>query len=203
MTWSQAELEAHDDRPVGDHFNHLDGTFDDYESLLRMRGEASIPRISYREGHIVIVTPSPEHEELKSTIGRLVEVWCDWRGRDYSALGAWTLKDRGLDRGAEPDECFVFDGARPNRPDLIIEVVWTAAGMDKLEIYRKFGVPEVWVWKKGRITIHALSGDRYEEVGASRVLQGIVVDELLSFVDRPTMSQAKRDYRGHLESQPC
>lgn len=30
------------------------------------------------------------------------------------------------------------------RPHLAIEVVWTSGGLDKLDVYRKLGVREVW-----------------------------------------------------------
>lgn len=88
-----------------------------------------------------------------------------------------------------------------NRPDLAIEVVWTSTGVDKLEIYRALGVGEVWIWKKGRISIHVLETDRYVEVASSRALPGIDVAELTSFLDRPTTSRAMLDYRACLENR--
>lgn len=202
MKWSQVDLLNHDDSPVGDQCVHLHGTFDDYEALLRMRGEKAVPRISYLQGNIVIVMPSRDHESIKSVIGRLVEVWCDWRHKRFGTFGSWTLKDRRLERGAEPDECYVFDEPDPARPHLAIEVVWTSVGINKLEIYRLLGVREVWVWRRGRITVHVLRGDRYEEVAASEVLPGIDLDKLLTFLDRPMTSDAVRDYRSHLMAKP-
>jgi Uma2 family endonuclease len=55
------------------------------------------------------------------------------------------------------DECYIV-GPDQNKevPDLALEVVWTSGGLDKLEIYRRLGVGEVWIWKDGRITVHAL-----------------------------------------------
>lgn len=56
------------------------------------------------------------------------------------------------ERGAEPDECYVFgEDPDPERPDLAIEVIWISGGMNKLEIYRALGVAEVWHWRRGRI----------------------------------------------------
>lgn len=202
MKWSMAALRSHDEQPVGDQSVHLSGTFDDYEALLRMRGESSIPRIAYLEGNIVIVTPSREHEGLKSWIGSLVETWCLWSGKRYQKYGSWTLKDRSEERGAEPDECFVFDEPDPVRPHLAIEVVWTAIGVDKLEIYRRLQVQEVWIWRQGRISIHGLKGDRYELLEWSQVLPGIDVNELAQFLDRPTTYDAVMEYRARLESRP-
>jgi hypothetical protein len=39
--------------------------------------------------------------------------------------------------------------AAPKLPDLAIELTWTWGGLDKLEIYSKLGVPEVWYWDAG------------------------------------------------------
>lgn len=104
-----------------------------------------------------------------------------------------------MQRGVEPDECYVF-GDRPDalRPDLAIEVVWTHGGLNKLELYRELGVAEIWIWSRGRIQVHVLRGNRYEPATESSALPGIDVAELASFVDRPTTSAAMREYRAKL-----
>src|SRR5262245_26721362 len=61
----------------------------------------------------------------------------------------------------------------PERPDLAIEVVWTSGGLNELEIYRKLGVREVWFWRRGRLSVHALHGDVFQELAQSQVLPGI------------------------------
>jgi Uma2 family endonuclease len=85
---------------------------------------------------------------------------------------------------------------------LAIEVVWTSGRLDKLEIHRKLGVREVWVWRRGRLAVHALRGESYEAVAASEVLPGIDLVELVQFLDRSTASRAIRDYRATLEARP-
>ena len=193
----QTQWTEHDDQPAEDHIVRLYGaSWDDYQRLLAIRGDHSAPRISFLEGEIEIMSPSRSHESIKSRIGRLVEVWCLERGVEFSTYGSWTLKNKRSQRGAEPNECYVFGQiANPKRPDLAIEVVWTSGGLDKLEIYRKLGVREVWYWRKGRITLHRLQGDSYEIVSASEAIPGIDLDQLAAFVDRPTTSQSIRDYR--------
>jgi Uma2 family endonuclease len=197
---ARAELFDRDRSPQEDHFVHLHGaTWADYERLLTLRGDHSAPRIQYLEGTIEIMSPSGTHESIKSTIGRLVEVWCLERGIEFSTYGSWTLKKKRKKRGAEPDECYVFGRvATPKLPDLAIEVTWTSGGIDKLEIYSKLGVPEVWYWDAGRIEVFRLRGERYVGSAASVALKGIDLVELASFLDRPTTSQAIRDYRAAL-----
>lgn len=194
--------DGRDDARHEDHFVHLSGaTWADYERLLELRGDRSAPRITYLEGLIEIMSPSRSHESIKSIIGRLVEVWCLEHGMEFATYGSWTIGDRKVERGVEPDECYVFSAiAEPEPPELAIEVVWTSGGIDKLEVYKKLGVREVWYWRRGRIQPHVLRGERYEAVQRSEVLPGIDLALLATFVDRPMTSQAIREYRAALQA---
>ena len=180
-------------------------TWADYQRLLEIRGDQSGPRIAYAEGRLEIMSPSQDHESLKSLIGRLVEVYCLESGIEFNTYGSWTIEDKSLDRGVEPDECYVFGPARQaTRPDLAIEVVWTAGGIRKLDIYRALGVREVWFWRRGALTPYVLNGagDAYAETTSSDVLPGLRLAELASFLDRPTTSAAIRAYRDALRARP-
>ncbi|HKE18265.1 MAG TPA: Uma2 family endonuclease [Kofleriaceae bacterium] len=199
---SLAELRQRDEAPVGDQIVQLHGvSWTDYERLLDMRGDHSAPRISYLEGTVEIMSPSEDHEGIKSSIGCLVEVYCLASGIEFRKRGSWTLKNRSMKRGVEPDECYIFGTGRADRPHLAIEVIWTWGGLDKLEIYRRLGVREVWVWRRGRIQVHVLRGERFAVRSQSKVLPGIDLDELTGFLDRPTTSQSIREYRAALDAR--
>ena len=45
-------------------------------------------------------------------------------------------------------------------------IAFTSGGIDKLEVYRRLGVQEVWYWRKGRIQPYVLRGEAYEPLGA-------------------------------------
>jgi len=196
------EFERREEGRIQDHFVHLDGvTWADYLRLLEIRGDRSAPRMTYLKGLLEIMSPSLEHEAKKSLIGRLIEVYCLERDIEFSTCGSWTIRSEASKRGAEPDECYVFGEARSaERPDLAIEVVWSRGGIDKLEVYRKLLVREVWVWEQGRITAHALRDSRYERIAASEVVPGIDLEQLVAFLDRPTTSAAIREYRAALQA---
>jgi Uma2 family endonuclease len=123
------------------------------------------------------------------------------RPRTTSATSPSPPTDPGRSRrgtahgGVEPDECWVFGEAPADRPHLAIEVVWTSGRIDRLDIYRKLGVAEVWYWRQGRIQPYCLRGERYVPVTASEVLPGLDLDLLSSFLDRPTTYEAIRGYR--------
>ena len=177
-------------------------TWSDYQRLLELRGDRSVPRLAYSNGTLQLMTPSRYHERLKSLIGRLVEVWCLEHGIEFTAVGSWTLESKEHERGIEPDECYEF-GAAPDgeRPDLAIEVIWTSGGIDKLPIYHALGVREVWIWRRGALTVHARRSGGYEVIPQSDLLPGIDLVELCSFLNRPTASQAIREYRSALQSR--
>jgi len=77
--------------------------------------------------------------------------------------------------------------------------VWTSGGVRKL--YRALGVREVWFWRRGSISIYVLRGDRYDEVAQITFLPGIDLVQLAGYLDRPSASQAMREYRSALTAR--
>lgn len=191
-----------DDRPHEDHFVVLHAvSWDDYQRILEVRGDHSSPRIAYLEGELQIMSPSESHERIKSLIGRLVDAWCLEHDIEFMPYGSWTLSNKAEKRGAEPDECYVLNPSRGvTRPDLAIEVIWTSGGIDKLEIYRKLGVREVWVWRGGNLTPWVLRGDRYEAAARSEVLPGIDLRQLAAMLDHSSINAAVKAWREIIRS---
>ena len=118
-------------------------SWEQYEAIVAIRGERSVPRITYLRGELELMSPSIDHEGIKSTMGRLVEAFADELDLSLKAYGSWTVKNAPLERGAEADECYVLGNHRPEVPDLAIEVTGTGGGLDKLEVWRGLGVREV------------------------------------------------------------
>lgn len=181
-----------------------EATWADYQRLLGIRGERSVPRLTYLEGRLEIMTPSRSHEKTASRVGRLVEVYCLHAGIEFEALGSWTLEKKDVQRGAEPDECYLFGQAavdgEADRPQLAIEVEWSRRAIDELEVYRKLGVPEVWIWHRSsaQISVYVLRDETYQGLQRSEVLPGIDLHQLASFLDQPTASAAIRAYQAAL-----
>jgi hypothetical protein len=112
-------------------------------------------------------------------------VWCSEQGIEFSKYGSWTLESEESERGAEPDECYVFgEVAEPTRPDLAIEVVWTSGGIDKLEVTESSAFGRSGTGGEERFSPNALRGERYEAIPASEVLPGIDLLLLAGFLDR-------------------
>lgn len=182
------------ERGVDQRVLHHDVRWADYEALLAMRGEWSVPRITYLEGELELLRPSRQHEILKKTIARLVEAYSEELGLGLEGYGSWTLRKEDEERGAEPDECYSI-GVAGEVPDLAIEVIWTSGGLDKLEVYRRLGVREVWIWREGRILPFALRGDRYEPLAASELLPRIDLGLVASLLEAPSQTEAVRRLR--------
>lgn len=174
-----------------------------FEAQLALRGDAPVPRMAYLEGVLELMSPSKDHERIKSYIGRLLEAYALERDIDLSPYGAWTLKVAPKEAGLEPDECYILGTDQSKDvPDLAIEVAWTGGGIDKLEIYRRLGVREVWFWKDERIEIHVLRGERYEQVARSRLLPELDVAGLTAHLEHPTALRAVKAFREDLRKSP-
>ena len=199
---AQAFVEASERRDEHDHIVVVrNATWADYQRHLELRGDRPVPRIAYLEGVLELMNPSRRHESQAAMIGRLVEAWCFETGVDISPYGSWTLDSEEAERGVEPDECYVVgDHPEPEIPDLAIEVVLSSGGVKKLEIYRKLGVREVWIYRRGAFSLHALRGEAYETIETSEVLQGIDLDLLARFIPMQPMTRAVRACRAALQS---
>ena len=178
-------------------------SWDHYELLLGMRSERPQPRMAYLDGELELMTTSRDHERLKCWIRALTEVYMLDAGIAFSGHGSYTMKQAPECAGAEADQCYLIgrDPSTTRWPDLAIEVNWTRGGIDKLEIYRRFGVREVWFWESEEITVHALRDGSYVAVPASEVIPGIDLDLVTTFLDEPVMSDAMQKYRAALHAR--
>lgn len=165
-------------------------TWTEYEILLAIRGEESVPRMAYLEGELELMSPSQTHEGIKTTIARVLETYAVERRLHMNGYGSWTIRKAIRERGLEPDECYAFGRIPDERPDLAIEVVWTSGTIDKMEIYRGLEVPEVWVYEDRTIRIHALRDGEYAVVDRSAFLPDLDPTVVARFALYPDQSQA-------------
>ena len=172
-----------------------------YQALLAWRGENAIPRLTYQDGVVELMSPSLAHERISRMIGRLIEAWVEERGGELLSTGSWTLRDEEGCQGAEPDASYSFGGQVPERPDLVIEVEWSRGGIHKRPIYQAVGVPEVWIWRQGVLVAHSLGADGYKEVQASRVLPGIPLERVQVLALRMDQTAAVREFRAEIRDQ--
>jgi Uma2 family endonuclease len=167
-----------------------------FETLLDETGPRR-GRMAYEEGTLEIMSPSPEHEILNSTIGILVEAYAQEMRIDMQATGSTTLKRQMKKRGVEPDKSYYFQNealvrgrrdlelGRDPPPDLVIEIQITRSALDKLGICAAMGVPEVWLWEGDTLKAYWLGeNNQYVESERSKALPGLPLATLLRFVER-------------------
>ncbi len=166
-----------------------------YEALLQSRGEKAVPRLTYLDGSLEIMSPGVPHEQIAALIGRLLIAYSEERDFPLQSLRSSTLRRRNKSGGLEPDESFALGEGALVRPDIAIEVNSSRPGLAKLEVYRRMRVPEVWIWYQGKLSIHVLKAGKYRAHSRSALLPDLDLDELLRFVDIHAMSRSVKAYR--------
>ncbi len=172
-----------------------------YEQLLAMRGESAVPRITFIEGTVELMSPSRSHEWIKKVLARLVEAYAEERDIPLNGIGSWTLKASKHERGLEPDECYIVGDKKTTRPDFALEVIWSHPGINKLEIYRKLGVREVWIYRQGAIAVHELRGDRYCERAGSGILPSLDLARIVEALGDSNQTATVKRWRAWLRSE--
>jgi Uma2 family endonuclease len=185
--------------PPGQSLLLRDVSWQDFEEILGELGESRSSRLAYDRGVLEVMTPLPEHEYFKTVIGDVVKDVADELDQDYESYGSTTWRKRAEAAGLEPDDCFYFqneavvrgrvdlDLQRDPPPDLALEIDVTSKSLDRLPIYARLGVPEVWRYEPGvagRLRLYGLRGDRYEEIAVSLVFPQLPIQELPMLIER-------------------
>jgi len=175
-------------------------TWEKYEALLFVLGEDHPAlRLTYLQRTLEIMTTSLEHEQIKKMIARLLEIYALEQGVALFSCGAATFRKRAQERGLEPDESYCLD-RRKEFPDLAIEVVITHGVVDRLEVYRGLGIPELWIWQQGQLTIQHLNseGAEYQIAEHSRCFPELDLTHFASFVQPQAEPEMIRSFRDSL-----
>ncbi len=160
--------------------------------------DRSGPRLYYLDGELEIMTTSNEHERIRKWLGDFIGDYLFAQGIEITTRGQATIRDALKEAGAEPDESWCL-GEEKQFPDLVLEIALTSGGVNKLEIYRRFKVPEVWFWRGNKLELFGLgsSGD-YERLRASRLLPVLDLSLLERCVALASWQEARRAFRAGL-----
>jgi Uma2 family endonuclease len=177
----------------------LSVTWKDYVLMRDLLDGPSV-RMTYLQGVLELMSPSPTHELWKKNIARLVELFAHLRRIDLRGYGSTTFQREAKERGAEPDECYLVGKKLADFPEIVVEVVYTAPLVDKLDVYLGFGVPEVWVFRDGAFTIHVLDamGRRYDVRPSSERLPGLDFGTVARYALREDTPQALREFEAEI-----
>lgn len=170
-----------------------DMSWENYETLLNLLGDRPI-RATYSQGVVELMILSYQHERYKKLLTRFVETLTEELDIAIAGGGSTTFKRQDLERGLEPDECFyiehepnvrgkqALDLAQDPPPDLAIEVDISHSSIDRMEIYARLGVPEVWRWEQDQLQFWQLQEGQYSPVNISPTLPQISATTLMEFM---------------------
>lgn len=171
-------------------------TWETYEALLSDHESSSVPRFTFDRGMLEIMSPSPEHEKLNRRIAQLVSAVAEEIGVESEDLGSTTFRREDLERGFEPDSCFYIQNEERIRgkdridlavdppPDLVIEIDITSPSINKLPVYARLGVPEVWRYGGKKLEVLKLENEDYVEVSESAALPVLTSQTLSRLIER-------------------
>jgi Uma2 family endonuclease len=175
-----------------------------YEALRKLVGNQG-PRLYYSRGNIELMSPLLPHEGFGKRLGRMVEAIGEELAIPIRPSRSLTLRREDVDRGAEADESYyIANVARVGHltqinldvdppPDLVIEVEITSGILDKLDIYARLGVPEIWRFDGEILTVLILQPDRtYATSVKSIVFPFLPMDVFVQFVLDPDYSDESR-----------
>jgi Uma2 family endonuclease len=164
-----------------------------YRRLLRIFAERPGIRLTYDRGALEIMSPLPSHEGIAYLLGRFVDTLTDELNLAVRAARCTTFWRKRKRRGLEPDNSYWIASEpqvhgkddrelrRGPPPDLAIEVEVTHSPLDRLSIYAKLGVPEVWRFSEGKGAFLLLQKGAYVE-GPSLSFPGLKAPDLLPFL---------------------
>lgn len=171
-------------------------SWETYELLLRDL-ENSHVRLTYDQGDLEIMSPSPKHERVGKFLGRMVEQFTVELNIPLVGFGRATWRNQTLAKGLEADESYYIPRAAwassreeidltiDPPPDLAIEVDVTHPTIDKLAVYAALKVPEVWRYEDPTLfVLHLQPSGMYEPRPRSLALPMLEPQVLESFIKR-------------------
>lgn len=175
-------------------------SWETYRRLLADDEERSLPRMTYDQGVLELVTPSMPHEEDADNIAAIVRIVTAQLAIPFRSVRSTTFRREDLARGFEPDASFYIQSEARIRgrrqvdlsidppPDVVLEMEVSRSVIDKLRLFASMGVPEVWRCDGQRVTIVVLEGEQYNESALSRALPVLTGEVLTRFLaDSRTM----------------
>ncbi|MEG4111832.1 MULTISPECIES: Uma2 family endonuclease [unclassified Microcoleus] len=167
----------------------LDVSWEQFEAIEAAFKDVRGVKFFYLDQKLQIMTVSPEHEIIKSTLCMLLEAYMRANGIRFYGKGGPTLGNRELGGRKEPGDS--YDIGTPKRvPDIAIEVVITSGGTNTLEFYKRLSVREVWFWQNSQLSLYDLTGENYEEICQSTFLLGVDLELLLRCANMPDQYDA-------------
>ena len=186
-------------------------TWQEYQTLCEQRGDGAIPRLKYRSGEVLLMSPLPKHGRDAHLIAAVITTLLDSQKQEYDAFTPVTMQ-LPEKSGIEPDYCFYIDhwqavsgkdridwGNDPP-PDLVLEIDVTS--YSDVQDYLPYQVPEVWLFRNQQLLIYQFQRDEYGIASQSQYFLDVnlsdIIARCLEIVYQRNTSAAIRDLKQEL-----
>lgn len=176
--------------PPGQRVLLQDVSWEEFTAILQELSDRGSIHVAYFDGLLEIMSPSPEHEYFKETVGDAIKDIAEMLECDYESYGSTTWRRQAKQAGLEPDNCFYFQNEARVRgklqfdlnqdppPDLALEIDVTSQSLARFPIYARLGVPEIWCYDANSLKIYHLQNGQYVEVSRSQIFPQLNISAL-------------------------
>ncbi len=156
------------------------GSWEHFLLIRQGLSESRKVKVSFYNEIIEILMLGAAHAKFTQIISYLVTTFLLENGILFVPSGDKDQAREGI-AGLQADTSYCL-GEEKEIPDLSIEVVFTSGGSHKLSIYEALGVPEVWFWEDGVLSLyHLRSPIQVVDLGLDSPYEKITVSELPGF----------------------
>ena len=160
-----------------------------YVELADQR-RGSIPRMTYDNGVLEMMSPKRDHENIGRLIGRIVETYSELMDIEIISVASVTVKRSDLAKAFEADESYYvthaaqllgkkeLDFAVDPPPDLVIEVELTSSAIKKMQLFAAMHVLEVWRHDGESLQMHRWLDGAYQRIESSVQLPGLTAQQI-------------------------
>lgn len=163
--------------------------WDIYVALAEQR-RGSVPRMTYDNGVLEMMSPRREHENIGSLVGRMIETYSELRDIEIISVASVTVRRSDLTKGFEADESYYVTHAAEllakreldfevdPPPDLVVEVEITSSAIKKMPLFAAMKVPEVWRHDGKSLTMYRRENEGYVQIDSSIELPGLTAERI-------------------------
>jgi Uma2 family endonuclease len=158
-----------------------------WETFVALADErrGSVPRMTYSEGVLEMMSPKRKRENIGRLIGRMVEAYSEIKGIEILSVASVTVKRSDLKKAYEADESYYvtsidqvlakeeLDFEVDPAPDLVVEVELTSSAIEKMELFAAMQVREVWRHDGTSVQFYRWLNGRYNLIQTSVELPGL------------------------------
>lgn len=184
-----------------------------YVALADQRS-GSVPRMTYDNGVLEMMSPKREHENIGRIIGRIVETYSELMDIEIISVASVTVKRSDLSKAFEADESYYvthavqllgkneMDFEVDPPPDLVIEVELTSSAIKKMQLFAAMHVLEVWRHDGESLQMYRLLDGAYQGIESSLQLPGLTaqrINETLAQRDKIGETKLIQGFRKSIE----